>query len=81
MAVDRGDTQVPIGVKRRLAALLEAKPPEGEQAIIPWPRTDKEGRLGSRTQLAFYKGVSELEREPGLRALRGARARPSSCRW
>ncbi len=69
VAVGLGDTQVPIGVKRKLAALLEAKPPEGEQGIIVWPRTDKEGLLGNGTQLALYKGVGELSREPGLHAL------------
>jgi hypothetical protein len=68
-AVGLGDAYIPIGVKRRLAALLEAKPPEGEQGIIVWPRTDKEGRLGNGTQLALYKDVSELDREPGLHAL------------
>ncbi len=69
VAVGLGDTQVPVGVKKRLAALLEDKPPEGEQGIILWPRTDKEGRLGNGTQLALYKGVGELGREPGLHAL------------
>ncbi len=69
VAVGLGDTRVPIGVKRKLAALLEDKPPEGEQGVILWPRTDKEGRLGNGTQLALYKGVSELSRELGLHAL------------
>jgi len=69
VAVGLGDTRVPIGVKRKLVTLLEDKPPEGEQAIIVWPRTDKEGLLGNGTQLALYKAVGELEREPGLHAL------------
>jgi len=69
VAVGLGDTQVPIGVKRKLAALLEANSPEDEQGIIVWPRTDKEGLLGNGTQLALYKGVGELSREPGLHAL------------
>ena len=34
-----------------------------------WPRTDKDGQLGSGTQLALYKGFDELGREPGLHAL------------
>jgi hypothetical protein len=69
VAIGMGDTLIPIGVKRKLAALLEAKPPEGDQGIILWPRTDKEGLLGNGTQLALYKGVKELNREPGLHAL------------
>ena len=69
VAVGLGDNQIPIGVKRKLAALLEYKPPEGEQGIIVWPRTDKEGVLGNGTQLALYKDVGELGREPGLHAL------------
>ncbi len=69
VAVGQGETQIPIGVKRKLAALLEDKPPEGEQAIIVWPRTNKEGLLGNGTQLALYKNVGELSREPGLHAL------------
>ncbi|MDQ3399319.1 MAG: hypothetical protein M3511_16445 [Deinococcota bacterium] len=68
-AVGLGDTQIPVSVKKRLAALLEEKPPEGEQGIIVWPRTDKEGLLGNGTQLALYKDVGELSREPGLHAL------------
>lgn len=68
-AVSVGDKQIPIGVKRKLAALLEAKPPEGEQGVILWPRTDKEGLLGSGTQLALYKSIEDLGREPGLHAL------------
>jgi len=69
VAVGLGDKQIPIGTKKKLAALLEDKPPEGEQAIILWPRTDKEGLLGNGTQLALYKGTGELSREPGLHAL------------
>jgi len=64
-----GDKQIPIGVKRKLAALLQDKPPQGEQGVILWPRTDKEGLLGSGTQLALHKSVEELGREPGLHAL------------
>ena len=48
---------------------MEDQPPEGEQGIILWPRTDKEGLLGNGTQLALYKSVEELGREPGLHAL------------
>ncbi len=51
VAVGLGDRQVPVGVKKRLAVLLQDKPPEGEQGVIVWPRTDKEGHLGSGTQL------------------------------
>ena len=69
VAVVMGEAQIPIVVKRKLAALLEEKPPEGEQGIIVWPRTDKEGLLGNGTQLALYKDVGELKREPGLHAL------------
>jgi hypothetical protein len=69
VALDLGDRQIPVGVKRRLAALLQDKPPEGERGIIVWPRTDKEGRLGNGTQLALYKDVGELDHEPGLHAL------------
>ena len=68
-AVDLGDARVPVNVKRKLAAILTDRPPEGVQGVIVWPRTDREGRLGSGTQLALYKGVGELGREPGLRAL------------
>lgn len=68
-AVGLGARQVPVIVKKKLAVLLEDKPPEGEQGIILWPRTDKEGLLGSGTQLALYKDVGELGREPGLHAL------------
>jgi hypothetical protein len=57
VAVVMGEAQIPIVVKRKLAALLEEKPPEGEQGIIVWPRTDKEGLLGNGTQLALYKNV------------------------
>lgn len=69
VALGIGDNQISVGVKRKLAALLTAKPPEGEQGVIVWPRTDKEGLLGNGTQLALYKGVGELSREPGLHAL------------
>jgi hypothetical protein len=69
VAVGLGDTQVPVGVKRKLAAVLVDKPPEGEQGVIVWPRTDKEGLLGNGTQLALYKDVGKLSREPGLHAL------------
>jgi hypothetical protein len=69
VALGMGDKQIPISVKRKLAALLQDKPPQGEQGVILWPRTDKEGLLGSGTQLALYKSVEELGREPGLHAL------------
>jgi len=68
-AIVVGDKHFPLNVKKKLAALLEDQPPEGEQGIILWPRTDKEGLLGNGTQLALYKSVSELGREPGLHAL------------
>lgn len=68
-AIVVGDKEFPLNVKKKLAALLEDQPPEGEQGIILWPRTDKEGLLGNGTQLALYKSVSELGREPGLHAL------------
>lgn len=62
------DKQFPLNVKRKLAALLEDKPPEGDQGVILWPRTDKERLLGNGTQLTLYKSVGELGREPGLHA-------------
>jgi hypothetical protein len=67
--ITQGDTRIPIGIKRKLAALLEDKPPEGEQGVIVWPRTDRDGLLGNGTQLALYKDVQVLNREPGLHAL------------
>ena len=49
VAVGLGDKQFPLNVKRKLAAVLLEKPPEGEQSVIVWPRTDKEGLLGNGT--------------------------------
>ena len=49
--------------------MLEENPPESEQSLILWPRTDKEGLLGSGTQLAIYKPVGETGREIGFHAL------------
>ncbi len=69
VTVGLGESQVPANVKKKLAAFLAQKPPEGEQGLILWPRTDREGRLGSGTQLALYKSVDELGRKPGLHAL------------
>lgn len=69
VAVGLGDKPFPLNLKRKLAAVLMEKPPEGEQSVIVWPRTDKEGLLGNGTQLALYKNVGELSREPGLHAL------------
>ncbi len=69
VTVSLGDKLFPISVKRKLEAFLIKKPPEGEQGLILWPRTDKDGQLGSGTQLALYKGFDELGREPGLHAL------------
>lgn len=69
VSVGVGERQFPVTVKKKLAALLEDKAPQGDQGIILWPRTDKEGLLGNGTQLALYKGVGELNREPGLHAL------------
>lgn len=68
-AVEVGERQVPVGTKQKIAALLKKQPPKGEQGVILWPRTDRNGILGSGTQLALYKSVSELGREPGLHAL------------
>lgn len=68
-AVNLGEKQFSVTVKKKLAALLGDKPPEGNQGIILWPRTDREGLLGNGTQLALYKSVAELGREPGLHAL------------
>jgi hypothetical protein len=69
IALGIGDKPFPLIVKKKLAALIEQNPPEGEQSIILWPRTDKEGLLGSGTQLALYKPLGEIPREPGLHAL------------
>ncbi len=76
VAIDPGGRQIPVGVKRRLAALLQEKPPEGEQGIIVWPRTDKEGLLGNGTQLALYKGVGELKPRTGRLVVTKAQAVP-----
>lgn len=67
--VQFGEKPFPLLVKKRLAAMLEENPPEGEQSLILWPRTDKEGLLGSGTQLAIYKPIGETGREVGLHAL------------
>ncbi len=69
VAVGVGDNKLPLSVKPRLAAALEADPPQDVQSVILWPRTDKEGLLGTGTQLALYKPVAELPRAPGLHAL------------
>jgi hypothetical protein len=69
VALGIGDKPFPLIVKKKWAAIIEANPPEGEQSVILWPRTDKEGLLGSGTQLALYKPVGEVTREPGLHAL------------
>jgi hypothetical protein len=67
--IAQGDTRIPIGIKRKLAALLEDKPPKGEQGVVVWPRTDRDSLLGNGTQLALYKDVRALNRDPGLHAL------------
>lgn len=64
--VQLGDKPFLLLTKRRLAAMLEENPPEGEQTLILWPRTDKEGLLGSGTQLAIYKPVGKIDREPNV---------------
>jgi hypothetical protein len=69
IALGIGDKPFPLIIKRKFAALIEENPPEEEQSIILWPRTDKEGLLGSGTQLALYKPLGEIPREPGLHAL------------
>ncbi len=69
VAFKLGDKVFSLNVKRKLAAVLVEKPPEGEQGIIVWPRTDKEGLLGNGTQLALYKSLTEIGRGPGLHAL------------
>jgi hypothetical protein len=69
IALGIGSKPFPLIVRKKLAALIEQNPPEGEQSIILWPRTDKEGLLGSGTQLALYKPLGEIPREPGLHAL------------
>ena len=69
VALGIGEKPFPLIVKRKWAAIIEANPPEGEQSIVLWPRTDKEGLLGSGTQLALYKPLGEIERTPGLHAL------------
>ena len=43
VALGMGDKQIPISVKRKLAMLLQDKPPEGVQSIILWPRTTRRG--------------------------------------
>ncbi len=68
-AVGIGERHVPVGIKQKIAALLKKQPPQGEQGMILWPRSDRSGVLGSGTQLALYKDVGELGREPGLHAL------------
>lgn len=62
--VQFGEKPFLLLVKKRLAAMLEENPPEGEQSLILWPRTDKEGLLGIGTQLAIYKPVGEIDRIP-----------------
>jgi hypothetical protein len=70
IALGMGDSKpFPLIVKRKWAADIERNPPEGEQSVILWPRTDKEGLLGSGTQFALYKPLGEIPREPGLHAL------------
>ena len=69
VALGIGDKPFPLIVKKKWASIIEANPPEGEQSIVLWPRTDKEGLLGSGTQLALYKPVGEITRELGLHAL------------
>lgn len=69
VALGIGDRPFPLIVKKKAVALIEQNLPKGEQSIILWPRTDKEGLLGSGTQLALYKPLGELNREPGLHAL------------
>lgn len=64
-----GERQLPIIVKKKWAATLAENPPQDDQGIILWPRTDKEGLLGSGTQLALFKPIPELDREVGLHAL------------
>ncbi len=60
----------PLILKNKMQAVLTTNPPgEGELDILLWPRTDKEGLLGSGTQLATYKPVGEVKRAQGLHAL------------
>jgi hypothetical protein len=69
VAVSQGDTLVPIIAKKKLAALLADKPPEGEQADHLVASHRQGGAARNGTQLALYKGTGELSREPGLHAL------------
>ncbi len=69
VSIDVGDKPFPLIVKRKMQAIIEETPPEGEQTIILWPRTDKEGLLGNGTQLGTFKPVGQIQREPGLHAL------------
>ena len=60
----------PLILKRKMQSVLEANPPgEGELDVILWPRTDKEGLLGSGTQLATYLPAGEAKKAQGLHAL------------
>lgn len=60
----------PLLLKRNMQAIIEANPPgEGALDILLWPRTDKEGVLGTGTQLATYLPVGKVNKEPGLHAL------------
>ena len=69
VSLEIGERPLPVIVRKHWAAILEENPPQDEQGIILWPRTDQEGLLGNGTQLALFKPISELDREPGLHAL------------
>lgn len=64
-----GERLLPVIVRKNWVATLEENPPQDEQGIILWPRTDQEGLLGNGTQLALFKPIAELDRELGLHAL------------
>ncbi len=63
VALGIGDKPLPLIVKPKMMAIIEENQPEGEYNIILWPRTDKEGLLGSGTQLAVFKPTGEIERD------------------
>lgn len=69
VSIEVGGKPFPILVKRNMVALLEENPPEGEQSLILWPRTDKEGLLGNGTQLGTFRPAGTIKREHNLHAV------------
>ena len=70
VSVEIAGKPFPLILKRKMQSVLEAHPPgENELDVILWPRTDKEGLLGSGTQLATYLPAGEAKKAQGLHAL------------